>query len=173
MEKGYIIFNHDLTKEQLLTAELDGQIYYPINKFTLQMRLCHQKHYSIIEKMMNDLFENQNCNDIEQDLTNNGTILIFNDDYSHQFDGTKVVEVFLPTDIDLVSNEQVGELEKFYQVWQQYDRINLINPLPQELSHLEISDYFNYHKEQNMAIIKDYIELAKIKLNEKKKRGTL
>ncbi len=175
MNKGYIIFNQDLTKEQLLAAEYDGKYYSPINKFTLKMEECRQKHYLIIENMVNDLFpEVANAGDIyqtEEYLTNLGTILVLNDDYSFALSGEKITEVQLPIDLDLISENQIQELKELYQDWQSFDKIYLINDLPNELSHLEVSSYSNYRKEQNLDIIHEYITVAEQRVGEKQKRG--
>ncbi len=173
MNKGYVIFNQDLTKEQLQIAEYEGQVYSPINKFMLRMEKCRKKHYLILEKIVNDLFPDiENSYDIiEQYLTNLGTILVLNDDYSFSISGEKIVEVQLPIDLDLISENQLQALKELYQQWKSFDKIYLINQLPNELSHLEVSSYRDYKKEQNLDIIHEYIDAATQRVGEKQKRG--
>lgn len=173
MNKGYVIFNQDLTKEQLQIAEYDGRLYYPINKFTLKMEDCRQKHYLIIQKMLNDLFPNvaDSYDVIEQYLTDLGTILVLNDDYSFSSYGEKITEVRLPINLDLISENQLQTLKELYQQWQAFDKIYLINQLPDELSYLTISSYKDYNKEQNLDVIREYIDVVEQRVGEKQKRG--
>ncbi len=167
--RGYAIFNKDFTDTQ------KNYIYNYARNYSLYdnnvLVLKGLAHSLALKEITIDLFKKDN-NALEEDfLCNNGAILILDDLDSYELDGIKHTDIQLPTNINLISLDQIKTFKNFFKEIETYDEVINIGTYPEELKQelIKYPDIYNIANktEKTKQIYKLFISLCEENLKEK------
>lgn len=167
--KGYVIFNKDFTDTQKNFIYNYAQNYrlYANNVLVLRGLL----HSLALKEIIEDLFKINN-NSLEEDfLSNNGAILIFNQLDSYELAKIKHAYIQIPTNINLISLDQIKMFKEIFKEIETYDEVMNIGSYPEELKQelIKYPDIYNIpdKTERTKQIYKLFILLCEECLKEK------
>ena len=167
--KGYVIFNKDFTDTQKNFIYNYAQNYrlYANNVLVLK----GETHYLSLKEIIEDLFQKYD-NALEEDfLCNNGAILILNDLDSYELAKIKHTDIQIPSNINLISLNQIKTFKNFFKEIETYDEVINIGTYPEELKQelIKYPDIYNIANktEKTKQIYKLFISLCEENLKEK------
>lgn len=169
MEMGYIILNRGLNLSEIEKILNSGD-FDIIEKNIIVLKNILKDHYTLIFECLSIIYKKiNNYKELDNILNKFGIIVIINDRRVYEMYRKKIVIVKLPTMINLINEKQIDIMDSLYNRWINFDKLYLENKLPNKLNHYKISGYDNHNINNNLYIIKLYLELAKKNINNRKK----